>query len=140
MQHGGRAKWENAHDAVMSNLKAEWNNSNGNKTLTNRITTYCIHLVDLKRCCKRTGRSPPTVREQVLWMVSSIITTDPLLIAHIAQINGDPMGMGMNFEAAATHLMLADPVERTAVKSKCKRNTVSVSALAGRGESGVNFR
>ena len=75
-------------------------------------------------------------------MVNSITTTDPLLIAHIAQINGDPSGMGVNFEKAATHLMLADPVERTAVKSKRRRDTrnPSISALAGRGELGVDFR
>ena len=75
-------------------------------------------------------------------MIGSIITTDPLLIAHIAQINGDPSGMGVNFEKAATHLMLADPVERTAVKSKRRRDTrnPSTSALAGRGELGVDFR
>ena len=65
---------------------------------------------------------------------------DPLLIAHIAQINGDPSGMG-NFEMAATHLMLADPVERTAVKRRRKDKwNPSISALTGRGESGVAFR
>ena len=101
-------------------------------------------MVDLKNCCKHTDRSPPTVREQVLWMIDLIVTVDPLLIAHIAAINGDPNGMRMNFETAATHVMLADPVERKAVQfnnSKRKRNSISISsALAGRGESGVDFR
>ena len=78
-------------------------------------------------------------------MVDSIVPVDPLLIAHIAAINGDPNGMGMNFETAATHLMLADPVERKAAlnNSKRKRNGITISsalALAGRGESGVDFR
>lgn len=50
-------------------------------------------------------------------MVESIVTVDPLLIAHIAAINGDPNGKGMNFEFAATHLILADPVERKAALS-----------------------
>ena len=77
-------------------------------------------------------------------MVESIVTVDPLLIAHIAAINGDPNGKGNDFEAAASHLMLADPVERKAVQfnnSKRKRNSISISsALAGRGELGVDFR
>ena len=111
LQYGGCTKWENAHDAVMSTLKTNRNSANANKTLTNHIATYRVNLVDVKRCCKRTGRSPPTVREQILWMVGSIITANPLLTAHIAQINGDPLGLGMNFEGAATHLMLADPIE-----------------------------
>ena len=77
----------------------------------------------------------------VLRIVNSIITTDPLLIAHIAQINRDPMGIGMNFEATATHLMLADPVERTSVKRKRIRTlNPSILSLAGREESGVDFQ
>ena len=141
LQHGGRNKWEVAHDQVLKDVKTEWSSANGVKTLTLHIGAYRQRVVDLKKCCKHTGRSPPTVREQVLWMIGSIETTDPLLIAHIAQINGDPTGMGMNFEAAATHLMLADPVARSAVKSKRKRSgNPSISALAGRGETGVDFR
>ena len=84
LQHGGRAKWERAHDSVMSNMKTNWNSASGSKTLTLHIAAYRIHLVDLKRYCKHTGRSSPTVRKQVLWMVCSTITTNPLLIAHIA--------------------------------------------------------
>ena len=77
----------------------------------------------------------------MLWMVNSIKITDPLLIAHIATINGDPNNMGMNFEKVATHLMLADPVERSGVKSKRRKTTNPTisSALVGRGESGVDF-
>ena len=141
LQHGGRSKWERAHDSVTTNIKTEWNSANGSKTLTLYIAAYRIHLVDLKRCCKHTGQSPPSVREQALWMLSSIITTEPLLIAHMAQINGDPMGLGMNFEGAATHLMLADPVERSKVKRKRQSNRLSISsALVGRGTTGVDFR
>ena len=112
MQHGGRTKWENTHDSTMIQLKTMWNSSNGTKTLSNHIAAFCVNIVDIKRYCKRTGRSTPTVREQVLWLVGSIITTNPLLKAHIAGINGDPIGLRNNFEAAATHLMLADLVEK----------------------------
>ena len=75
-----------------------------------------------------------------MWTVNTITTTDPLLIAHIAQINGDPLGLGMNFEGAATHLMLADPVEKSKVKRKRTSNPSISSVLAGRGETGVDFR
>ena len=141
LQYGGRSKWESAHDQTAKLVKNEWNSDNGHKTLTLHIASFRTLLVDLKRCCKHTGRSPPTVREQVLWMVNSIKTTDSLLIAHIAAINGDPNGMGMNFEKAATHLMLADPIEKSMVKSRKKRNHPTIfSALSGRGETGVDFR
>ena len=101
---------------------------------------YHINLVDVKRCCKPTGRSPPTVREQILWMVGSIITANFLLTAYIAQINCDPLGLGMNFEGAATHLILADPIEKSKVKHKQSSNPSISSALAGRSETGVDLR
>ena len=96
-------------------------------------------MVDIKRCCKCTSRSTPTVREQVSWLVGSIITTNLLLMAHIAGINGDPIGLGNNFEAAATHLMLADPVTKQKVKGKRPGNPSISSALAGRGKIGVDL-
>ena len=140
MKYGGRNKWELAHDQVVKDVKIPWSSANGVKTLTLHIGALRQRVVDLKKCCKHTGRAPPTVREQVLWMIDSIETTDPLLIAHIAQINGDPTGMGIDFEAAATHLMLADPVAKAAVKSKRKRSgNPSISALAGTMETGVDF-
>ena len=71
-------------------------------------------------------------------MVTLIITTNPLLTAHIAAINGDPNGLENNFESAATHLMLADLTERHKVNSK--RGPSISSALAGRGTTAVDFR
>ena len=64
-----------------------------------------------------------------------------LLTAHIAVINGDPNGLGNNFEAAVTHLMLADPVEKNKMRRvKRSRNPSISSALAGRGKTGVDLR
>ena len=54
-QHGGRTKWKNDHDATMVQLKTIWNSSNGTKTLTNHTAAFCVNMVDIKRCCKRTG-------------------------------------------------------------------------------------
>ena len=65
-------------------------------------------------------------------MVGSIITANPLLTAHIAQINGDSLGLGMNFEGAATHLMLADPIEKDKVKRK--RSGKPIYLFRTRGE------
>ena len=63
-----------------------------------------------------------------------------LLTAHIAAINGDPLSLGNNFEGATTHLMLADPVEKDKVKCKRSGNPSISSALAGRGQTGVDLR
>ena len=140
-QHGGRSKWGNIHDATMVQLINLWNSSNGTKTLTNHIAAFRVNMVNIKRCCKCTGRSIPTVREQVLWLVRSITTVNPLLMAHIAAINGDQSGLDNNFEAAATHLMLADPVEKDKVKRNMRSGNSSISsALAGRGKTGVDLR
>lgn len=36
-QHGGRAKWERAHDLALKNMKIVWISANGTKTLTLHI-------------------------------------------------------------------------------------------------------
>ena len=47
----------------------------------------------------------------------------------------------MNFEGAATHSMLADPVEKSKVLKRKRTSNPSISsALAGRGETGVDFQ
>ena len=123
----------------MIQLKTMWNSSNDTKTLTNHIAAFRVNMVDIKRYYKRTGQSTPTVREQVLWLVGLIITTNPLLTAHITGINGNPIGLKNNFEAASRHLMLADPVEKHKVKGKRSGNPSISSALVGRGKTGVDL-
>ena len=83
--------------------------------------------------CKHTSYTPPTSWEQVLTLLGTIETTDSLLQAYIAQINGDLNGKGSDFEETATHLMLADPVEKQKAKHTGKRGAHVSSALAGRG-------
>ena len=68
-------------------------------------------------------------------LLRTIETTDSLLQAHIAQINGDPNGKGSDFEKTATHLMLADPVEKQKAEHTRKRGAHVSSALVGRGAS-----
>ena len=70
--------------------------------------------------------------------MSTIITTAPLLIAYMSQVNADIVGLGSNFELCAAHLMLADPIETKAISAGKKR--VSISALSGRGDTGVDLR
>ena len=62
LQHGGRTKWENTHDGTMTQLKAMWNSANGSKILTNHIASFHVAMVDVRRCCKRTGGSARTER------------------------------------------------------------------------------
>ena len=75
----------------------------------------------------------------MLLIIKSIDTTESLLQAHISSINGDSTGRGSSFESTATHLMLADPVERN--QSKQSRKISISSTLAGRGSgTGVDLR
>ena len=64
--------------------------------------------------------------------INWIDTTDSLHQAHVSSINEDPTGRGSSFEDTATHLMLADPVERNQSKQNNRKTTVS-STLAERG-------
>ena len=60
--------------------------------------------------------------------MNSVQSIDALLNAHIANISQDPTGFGVNFEKTATHLMLADSVERTQTKQKAKIHSISTTS------------
>ena len=76
--------------------------------------------MDITRCCKHIGRTPPTERELVLLLIGSITFTDPTLTVHIAMVTSDPTGLGMRLEDTATNLMLANPSGNTEYKPKRK--------------------
>ena len=134
-QHGGKTKWEKSHATLLIASKRSWK-STGNITLTEHIASYRSIVSKITKACKHTAYTPPTSREQVLTLLGSIETTDSLLQAHIAQINGDPNGKGSNFEETATHLMLADPVEKERTSKNTGKKGAHISAaLAGRGPS-----
>ena len=139
-QHGGTAIWEKAHTARTAAMDQEWRSAGGSRSLSSHISNLRNKLVDLKRCCSNLNRTPPTDREMVLKLMSTIITTNPLLVAHMSQVNADIVGLGSNFEACAAHLMLADPIE-TKVITGGRKGRVSVSSLSGRGgDTGVDLR
>ena len=98
--------------------------------------------MDVIRCYRHTGRTPPTKQEQVLLLLGSITSNDSNLTAHIAMITSDQTGKGTCFEDTATTLMLADPTGVVAYRSrKEKRSGASISAtLSGRGKTGVDLR
>lgn len=138
-QHGGSAIWEKAHTSRTAALDQEWKSANANRSLSTHISHLRNKYVDLKRCCSHLNRTPPTEREMVLKLMSSINTTHPLLTAHMSAVNADIVGLGSNFERCAAHLMLADPIETKPVSAGRKR--VSISGLAGRGdETQVDLR
>ena len=129
-----------AHTARVGSLDTKWNSAGAARSLTAHYASLRNKLVDIKRCCVHINRAPPTEREMVLKLMSTITTTNPLLIAHILQVNADPTGLGSNFEATAAHLMLADPIKTKEYKRGTSRVSIS-AALAGRGDStGVDLR
>ena len=107
--------------------------------MTNHSARFQVAIVGVTLCCKRTGQSVPTEREQVLWLIVLIITIDHLLIAHILMVNAYPTGLGNSFESTSTHLMLANPFEKK-VKSKKTHGGSSISStLTGGGNPGVDL-
>ena len=127
-----------AHTARVASLDTKWNSAGATRSLTAHCASLRNKLVDIRRCCVHINRAPPTDREMVLKLMSTITTTNPLLTAHISQVNADTIGLGSNFEATAAHLMLADPIETKLATSGRKR--VSISSLSGRGGTGVDLR
>ena len=141
-QHGGKPKWEKAHSSQVALLTLPWTSAKNTCSLTNHIAKFRSIVMDITRCCKHIGRTPPTERELVLLLIGSITSTDPTLTAHIAMVTSDPTGLGMRFEDTATNLMLANPLRGTEYKPlnrKQKRATSVSSTLSGREGTGVDL-
>ena len=82
-QHGGNPKWEKAHTSKTKALENKWSSTGVTKSLTAHIASFRVAIVDIKRCCVHVDRTPPTERKQVLKLIASITTSDPILTAHI---------------------------------------------------------
>ena len=61
------------------------------------------------------------------------------MIAHLSIVNADPTGLGNSFEDTATHLVLADPMEKKVKNHKTPGGASISSILAGIGNTGVDF-
>mmetsp|Transcript_9637 Transcript_9637/g.10702 ORF Transcript_9637/g.10702 Transcript_9637/m.10702 type:complete len:186 (-) Transcript_9637:346-903(-) len=141
-QHGEKQKWENGHETMTVCLSNPWASGRNTCSLTDHMAKLRSIVMNVTRCCKHTGRTPPTEQEQILLLLGSITSTDPTLKAHITMVNSDPTGFGMRFEDTATNLMLADPTGVVAYRSRRsqKRSGASISSiLLGRGSTGVNL-
>ena len=139
LQHGGKGKWEKAHEKLTGQLKKKWK-STSNITLTEHIAAFRGIVAKIVRVCNHTDHTSPTEGEKVLLILNSIETTDSLLQAHVSSINGDPSVRGSNFEDTATYLMLADSVEKNQSEQSNRKISVS-SSLVGRGSgTGIDLR
>ena len=78
-------------------------------SLTSHIAKFQSIIMNITRCCKHTGCTPPTELELVLLLIGSITSTNPTLTAHIVMVTSNLTGLGMRFEDTATNLMLANP-------------------------------
>ena len=68
-QHGGTQKWEKAHETQTVSLSNPWASGRNTCSLMDHIAKFQRIVMDIARCCKHTGRTPPTEQEQVLLLL-----------------------------------------------------------------------
>ena len=92
---------------------------------------------DLRECASHITTNVPGEPQRVEYLIDSIISKDNTLQAAIGLIRANTNNMRNDFEAAASSMIEVDPYRRP-VRNPIRN--ADISAIAGRGSTGVDLR
>jgi hypothetical protein len=152
-QYAGKDKWE---AEIKQNEKllhsAEWKGQS-NFTLERFIAQHRNAYVSMQAAAQHSPYQLPNPYTRVGYLLDAILCNDAGLQAAMASIKTDSQGMRTDFEAAATHLLPYDPVQKRYAGGKRaaadisdttgEETNVSVASFGtkkGTGSTGVALR
>ena len=133
-QHAGNHVW----DAMVLDATAILNNrkwdGKSSITLLQHTTAHRKAFISLTEAAQRTAADVPGARQRMTFLLDSIMTENPKVLATVALIQQDTTGMRINFEDAVTFLLPTCPVKN---KDKAKVAGASIAAVGGAGGTGT---
>jgi len=135
-QYAGRDKWEaemNRHEQLLHTRI--WKGQS-NFTLERFITQHRNAYVSMQAAADHVTYQLPNEHSRVGYLLTAIQCGDAGLQAAMSSIKTDqaPLGLRNNFEAAASHLLPYDPVQKKRTDRTGKRDHADISDLTGRVE------
>jgi hypothetical protein len=133
-QHAGQDKWEaeiKRHEQLLHTRK--WT-AQSNFDLERFVAQHRNAHVSMQAAAEHVAVQLPNERSRVGHLLGAIQCSDAGVQAAMASISIDqgPTGMRNNFEAAATHLLPYDPVQKKKVDQAVgKRGAADISDVAG---------
>ena len=134
--HAGDAKYRaiaKKRQNLLQNIK--W--TGNSYPLESHISNHRQAFDDLRECALHITTNVPSDPQRVEYLIDSITSKDNTLQAAIGLIRANTNNMRNEFEIAAGSLIEVDPFRRPI---RNPNRSADVSALAGRGSTGVDLR
>jgi hypothetical protein len=134
-QHAGKAVWDRVVRESNSRLQTGTWSGTTSTTLLQHTSLQRKSHIQLMEAAEHVPTEVPGPRQRVTFLLDSLKTDNPKMLAGIAAIEQDELDKRVNFENAVTYLLPFDPV--AAKNSKAKGLGVNVSATDGKPSGGV---
>ena len=155
-QHAGKAVYDRLVNEAEQTLSNKVWNGNTSTFLASHMGAQRKTWISMQECADHVPVDVPNERARVTYLMDSIKTTDPTVLAALAAIRQDKLDKRVNFENSFAYLVPVCTVAAKAAKKTKVSFDVNVSGAAGgikspgglgggnpspgKGESGVSLR
>jgi hypothetical protein len=143
MQHAGQDVWDKINREAENKLQmAKWNGMT-QITLQQHMSMHRREWISLQDCSAHIPVDVPNGRQRVTWLMNSITSVDPGILAALAAIRQDEADKRVNFESAVAYLAPVCPVaakQQKKVKFEANISGTIAGGLGAIGKTGVALR
>lgn len=136
-QHAGKAIYDQLVKEAESVLKNRQWSGTTSITLQQHMGLHRKAFITLSECAEQIPVDVPNERARVTYLLDSIITTDPNVLAATAAVRQDEVDKRVNFESSFTFLAPTCPVTAKAVKKGRVSFDANVSGTNAKPQGGL---
>ena len=142
-QHAGRDVWDKLQREAEHKLQnVKWNGQTA-ITLQQHMSMHRREWITLQDCSEYIPVEVPNGRQRVTWLMNSITSIDPGVLAAIAAVRQDEVDKRVNFESTVAYLAPVCPVaakQQRRGKLEANVSGTTASGLGATGKTGVALR
>ncbi len=136
-QHAGKDVWDKLHKEAESVLQTQKWSGTANVTLVQHMGNHCQAYITLTECAEHIPVDVPNKRFRVMYLMESLNSVDPTILAALAAVCQDEQVKHVNFESAFAHLLVVCPIEaKLAKEGKVSFQVSSTEAVTASGLGG----
>ena len=137
-QHAGKAIWDRLVKEAEHILSNKIWSGNTPTTLSQHMGMHCHAYITMTECAEYIPVDVPNERARVTYLIDSLKTVDPTVLAAIAAIRQDEADKRVHFENAFSYLVPVCPIAAKAAKKTGKVSFgAEISAATGKTAGGL---
>ena len=136
-QHAGKDVWDKLHKEAESTLQTYKWSGTANVTLAHHMGKHRQAFITLTECAEHIPVDVPNERARVTYLMESINSVDPTVLAALAAVRQDETGKRLNFEATFAYLVVICPVEAKLAKKGKVTFQAGISGAEGSPAAGL---